>query len=149
MTNTTRQGSVLSPTIWAIYVEELISKLRKQGIGYTMSGFFVGVVVFADDVALISPNRTAMQQCTEVQLVANIVARNVATCTGRNLKLMSDELSVNPWLVCEKFPACEVPAEQEWVLPELAAALEERLEGEGEGEEMDLLDFVINSVATI
>jgi hypothetical protein len=94
---------------------------------------------------------------TEVQLVANIVARNVATCTGRNLKLMSDEFSVNPWLatpwqVREKFPACEVPAEQEWVLPELAAALEERLEREGEGEEgeeMDFLTFVIDSYATI
>ena len=77
---------------------------------------------------------------TEVQLVANIVARNVATCTGRNLKLMSDEFSVNPWLVTpwqvwEKFPACEVPVEQEWVWPELAAALEERLERESEGEE--------------
>ena len=94
---------------------------------------------------------------TEVQLVANIVARNVATCTGRNLKLMSDEFSVNPWLatpwqVREKFPACEVPAEQEWVLPELAAALDERLEREGkgeEGEEMDFLTFVIDSYATI
>jgi hypothetical protein len=30
MTNSTRQGSVLSPPIWAIYVEELIQELRKQ-----------------------------------------------------------------------------------------------------------------------
>jgi hypothetical protein len=70
---------------------------------------------------------------------------------------MSDEFSVNPWLatpcqVREKFPVCEVPAEQESVLPELATALDERLEREGEGEEgeeMDFLDFVINSFATI
>ena len=80
-------------------------------------------------------------------LVANIVARDVATCTGRNLKLISDEFSVNPWLVnpwqvCEKFPAYEVPAEQGW---ELAAALEERLEREGEGGEMHFLTFVIDS----
>ena len=94
---------------------------------------------------------------TEVQLVANIVARNAATCTGRNLKLISDEFSVNTWLataqqVREKFPLCEVPPEQDWVLPELAAALEERLEREGEGkegEEMNFLDFVIDSYATI
>ena len=42
--------------------------------------------------------------------------------------------------------------EQEWVLPELAAALEERLEREGEGEkveEMDFLMFVIDSYASI
>ena len=47
---------------------------------------------------------------------------------------------------------CEVPPEQEWVLPELAAALDERLEREGEGEdgeEMEYLNFVINSYSTI
>ena len=45
-----------------------------------------------------------------------------------------------------------MPAEQEWVLPELAAALDERLEREGEGEEgeeMDFLTFVIDSYASI
>jgi hypothetical protein len=94
---------------------------------------------------------------TEVQLVANIVARNVATCTGRNLRLMREEFSLNPWLatarqIREKFPACDIPPEQEWVLPELAAALEERLEREGEGEEgeeMEFLTFVIDSYASI
>ena len=94
---------------------------------------------------------------TEVQLVANIVGRNVRTNTGRNLKLMEDEFSVSPWvatasLIREKFPGCEVPPDQEWVLPELAAALDERLEREGEGEEgeeMEYLNFVINSYSTI
>ena len=89
--------------------------------------------------------------------MANIVGKNVSTNTGRNLKLMEDEFSVSPWLataslIREKFPGCEVPPDQEWVLPELAAALDERLEREGEGEEgeeMDFLDFVINSFATI
>ena len=94
---------------------------------------------------------------TEVQLVANIVARNVRTNTGRNLRFIQEEFSVSPWLAAasmirEKYPACEVPPDQEWVLPELAAALEERLEREGEGEEgeeMAFLTFVINSYATI
>jgi hypothetical protein len=94
---------------------------------------------------------------TEVQLVANIVGRNVSTNTGRNLKLMEDEFSVSPWVatasqIREKYPGCEVPPEQEWVLPELAAALDERLEREGEGEEgeeMEYLNFVINSYSTI
>ena len=93
----------------------------------------------------------------EVQFVANIVARNVATCTGRNLKLIGVEFSVNPWLataqqIRDRYPVLEVPPEQEWVLPKLAAALEERLEREGEGEEgeeMNFLNFVINSFATI
>ena len=55
-------------------------------------------------------------------------------------------------MIREKYPGCEVPPEQEWVLPKLAAALDERLEREGEGEEgeeMDLLAFVIDSYFTI
>ena len=70
---------------------------------------------------------------------------------------MEDEFSVSPWvatasLIREKYPGCEVPPEQEWVLPELAAALDERLEREGKGEEgveMEYLNFVINSYSTI
>ena len=58
----------------------------------------------------------------EVQFVANIVARKVSTCTGRNLRLIQEEFKVNPWLatpqqVREKFQILEVPLEQEWVLP--------------------------------
>ena len=89
--------------------------------------------------------------------MANIVARDLRTNTGRNLRLKQEEFSVNPWLTTaqqlrEKYPASEVPPDQEWVLPKLAAALDERLEREGEGEEgeeMEYLDFVINSFSTI
>ena len=94
---------------------------------------------------------------TEVQLVANIVGINVGTNTGSNMKLMAEEFSVSPWvatasLIREKYPVCEVPPDQEWVLPELATALDERLEREGEGEEgeeMEFLTFVIDSYSTI
>ena len=69
----------------------------------------------------------------EVQILANIVSRNVQTCTGRNLSLIREEFGVNPWLAsASELP--EIPVEQEWLLPQLAAALEERLEREaGEG----------------
>ena len=85
------------------------------------------------------------------------MARNVASCTGRNLRLITEEFSLNPWLatvsqIRQQFLLCDIPPEQEWVLPELAAALEERLEREGEGEEgeeMDFLTFVIDSYASI
>ena len=66
MTNSTRQGSVLPPTIWTVYIEELITELRKVQIGCTIAGVYVGVAVFADDVALIAPNRTAMAHMLKV-----------------------------------------------------------------------------------
>ena len=336
MTNSTRQGSVLSPTIWTVYIEELITELRNLEIGCTIGGVYVGVTIFADDVALLAPNRTAMaimlkvcQQfaqrnnvvfstdpipalsktkcmymtgkqntvypaplllngeqlpwvrhathlghelselcnmeldarmkrarfienstaireafhfahpvqileattvyaahlfgsnlwalygerasmawrswdqavkrawrvplsthrytvahllgagflslrqnllplyigffqnllksaCREVQIVANIVSRNVLTCTDRNLRLISEEFNVNPWLASVKEARSrvklpDIPVEDEWLLPQLEAALEERLEREGEGEEgdeMDFLSYMIDSFAS-
>ena len=61
MTNSTRQGSVLSPTIWSIYIEELIEELRKVNIGCTVGGVYMGIIVYADDVALLAPSRRAME----------------------------------------------------------------------------------------
>ena len=90
----------------------------------------------------------------EVQIVANIVSRNVLTCTGRNLQLISEEFNVNPWLasaseVRSRVQLPEIPVEQEWLLPQLAAALEERLEREGEeGEDMGFLSYIIDSFAS-
>ena len=59
--NGTRQGSVLSPSLWALYMDELIKRLRKLGVGCYIGGIYYGVVIFADDVALLAPCRSAIQ----------------------------------------------------------------------------------------
>jgi hypothetical protein len=41
VTNGTRQGSVISPTIWVVYVEELIKEMRRTGVGCTFEGIYV------------------------------------------------------------------------------------------------------------
>ena len=56
ITNGTRQGSVMSPILWAIYCDPLIKRLRKLGIGAHVAGLFMGVACFADDVILIAPS---------------------------------------------------------------------------------------------
>ena len=63
---------------------------------------------------------------------------------------------MNPWLASasearSRAQLPEIPVEQEWLLPQLAAALEERLEREGkgeEGDEMDFLSYIIDSFAS-
>ena len=59
--NGTRQGSVLSPCIFAIYMDELLEELRKLGVGCHIGDVFMGAAGFADDVILLAPSRTAMQ----------------------------------------------------------------------------------------
>ena len=61
ITNGTRQGSVMSPILWAVYCDPMIKRLRKLGLGAHVAGLFMGVACFADDVILIAPCHQAMQ----------------------------------------------------------------------------------------
>ena len=49
-----RQGGVLSPFLFAIYVNDLIDKLRQSGFGLYVASLFVGCILYADDIALLS-----------------------------------------------------------------------------------------------
>ena len=64
--NGTRQGSVLSPCFFAIYVDDLLQELRNLGVGCHIGDIFMGAAGFADDIILISPSRSAMQQMLSV-----------------------------------------------------------------------------------
>ena len=64
--NGTRQGSVGSPTLWAVYCDPLIQELRNLGVGAHVGGMFMGVTMYADDLLLIAPTRGAMQQMLDV-----------------------------------------------------------------------------------
>jgi len=49
-----RQGGILSPFLFAIYVDDLIVKLRQSGFRLHVGSLFVGCVLYADDIALLS-----------------------------------------------------------------------------------------------
>ena len=66
ITNGTRQGSVLSPTLFSVYLDDLLGELRALGIGCHMGGAWVGAAGYADDLILLAPSRTAMQKMLQV-----------------------------------------------------------------------------------
>jgi hypothetical protein len=65
ITNGTRQGSVLSPALFCVYLDDLIKELRKLGLGCHMAGLWIGAVGFADDLLLLAPSRGAMAKMLE------------------------------------------------------------------------------------
>ena len=64
--NGTRQGSVASPILWAVYCDPLIKELRDLGLGAHIGDMFMGVTMYADDLLLIAPTRGSMQLMLEV-----------------------------------------------------------------------------------
>ena len=59
--NGTRQGSVLSPALFSIYMDEILEKLRNLGVGCYVGDVFMGAMGYADDLVLLAPTRTGMQ----------------------------------------------------------------------------------------
>jgi hypothetical protein len=61
-----RQGGILSPIFFAIYVDKIVSKLAQSGLGCYVKGFFSGMWLYADDVVLLSASVSHLQ--TMIQL---------------------------------------------------------------------------------
>ena len=55
VSNGVRQGGILSPIFFAIYIDELLFRLKRSGVGCHMGNHFVGSLGFADDITLLCP----------------------------------------------------------------------------------------------
>ena len=66
ISNGTRQGSVLSPLLFSIYLDDLILQLRNQGLGCHIGGFWLGACGYADDLILLAPSRDVLQKMLNI-----------------------------------------------------------------------------------
>ena len=57
--NGVKQGGVLSPILFCIYMDELLNKLNNCGVGCFIGNRLVGALCYADDLTLICPSRRA------------------------------------------------------------------------------------------
>ena len=57
-----RQGGVLSPDFYGLYVDELFKILESSGIGCYYLNRFAAALMYADDMALIAPSLKSLQK---------------------------------------------------------------------------------------
>ena len=57
-----RQGGVLSPDLYSIYVDELIHILQSSGIGCHISSTFAAALFYADDMCILAPSMKGLQR---------------------------------------------------------------------------------------
>jgi len=55
-----RQGGVLSPLLFNIYVDDLIHQLEASNYGCYVFGQFFGCIMYADDLLLLSASVTGL-----------------------------------------------------------------------------------------
>jgi len=61
-----RQGGVLSPVLFTVYVNDVIMALSASGYGYYFHGMFVGCFMYADDLLLLYPSLCDLQLISAV-----------------------------------------------------------------------------------
>ena len=57
-----RQGGVLSPIFYCLYVDDLVEILSDLGVGCHLRDLFLSILLYADDMALLSPSLKGLQR---------------------------------------------------------------------------------------
>ena len=61
-----RQGCVLSPILFSIYINGLAKDVASSGLGIDVGGQDVAILLYADDIALISPSSNDLQKAMDL-----------------------------------------------------------------------------------
>ena len=64
--NGVKQGGVLSPVLFTVYLDDLIDQLKKKGLGCHFNGHFVGSFIYAYDISLLAPSCDALNNMFNV-----------------------------------------------------------------------------------
>ena len=57
-----KQGGVISPVLFCIYINKLLGRLRSSGFGCFIGEVFLGALAYADDIVLLAPTHRAMRK---------------------------------------------------------------------------------------
>ncbi len=64
--NGVKQGGVLSPILFCIYIDSLLVELSSSGVGCYIGSNFTGALAYADDIVLITPTSSAMHRMLSI-----------------------------------------------------------------------------------
>ena len=61
MLNGVKQGEVLSPVLFCVYIDGLLATLKDAGIECHIGSQFIGALAYADDIVLFAPTPDALR----------------------------------------------------------------------------------------
>jgi hypothetical protein len=104
-----RQGGILSPVLFNLYVDDLIKDLKSNGDGCHVGKCFIGCIMYADDLLLLSPSINGLQRmidtCSQYGATHNIMfnkSKTVSVAIGRmrnhNISSVCMDNQPIPWV---------------------------------------------------
>ena len=66
VSNGVKQGGVLSPALFAVYIDGLLVELESSGLGCYVGNQYTGALAYADDITLSCPTRYGMQKMLDI-----------------------------------------------------------------------------------
>ena len=61
-----RQGGVLSPILFTLYIDDLLTELSHTNVGCYWDKMFAGAIAYADDITLLAPTPSALRKLLAV-----------------------------------------------------------------------------------
>ena len=69
MANGMKQGGIISPIFFSLYIDPLLEYLRISGYGCHMKGVYIGALSYADDITILSPSIGGLNEMLKILYV--------------------------------------------------------------------------------